>query len=285
MLSQRWRASLPVVAAVTVVAALSLLTVTVMSNIGGGDDERALVDVDGPTTTTEATRRIPPRPTTTTEAPEVLGDTTEREPDAAADPPVTTAVPAPTAAPTTAAPTPAPAPAPVAPAPAPTTAPPSTAPPTTAPPATAPPTTVCRNSSDPSCGDLSWDPDPDEEAVEVFAVSTPDAAAAGEPVTFAVDYIDPAGVTAEGACLNWSAPDTGTDISACETIRTDCDRYGPHDPPARSRERIRSEQRFTFEEPGTYEVTVTGNIATHLADGCESPYTNSFTRTFTVVVS
>ena len=89
------------VAAVAVVAALSLLTVTVMSNIGG-DDERAFVDVDGSTSTTEATRRVPPRPTTTTsEAPEVLGETTERDPDADADPddaadtPVTTAAPAP----------------------------------------------------------------------------------------------------------------------------------------------------------------------------------------------
>lgn len=261
MLSHRWRASVPVVAAVAVVAALSLLTVTVMSSIGGGDDERAFVDVDGDgsTTTTEASRRVPPRPTTTTTTPdpEVLGETTEREPDAV-DPTVTT-VPGP----------PAPAPAPAPPAPAPT------APPTTSAPApTAPPTTVCRNSTDPSCGDFSWDPQPGEYEVEVYPVSTPPTAAAGEPVTFAIDYIDPGGPDAGGACVNWSAPGASTNISSCEVIADDCARTGPHDPPAPSRELIRVEQTFTFEEPGTYEVILAGNIGTHLADGCPSPYRN-----------
>ncbi|MCO8126533.1 hypothetical protein NHL50_04880 [Acidimicrobiia bacterium EGI L10123] len=280
MLSQRWRASVPVVAAVAVVAALSLLTVTVMSNIGG-DDERSFVDVDGSTSTTEATRRVPPRPTTTTtsEAPEVLGETTERDPDvdadADADPdadtPVTTAAPAP-AAPAPATPTPTPAP---------------TAPPTTSAPApTAPPTTVCRNSTDPSCGDFSWDPQPGDYDVEVYAVSTPVTATAGEPVTFAVDYIDPAGPDAEGACLNWFVTDPAVvNTSSCEVLATACDRTGPHDPPAPSRERISLQRTIVFETPGEHEVTIGGNIATHLADGCESPYTNSFSRTFIIVVS
>lgn len=286
MLSQRWRASVPVVAAVAVVAALSLLTVTVMSGIGGGDDERSLVDVDGSTTTTDATRRIAPRPTTTTEAPEVLGDTTERDPDADGDPTTTTTVAGPTA-PVVAAPAPAPGPAPAPPTPGPAPAPGPTAPPTTsAPPSTAPPTTVCRNSTDPSCGDFSWDPQPEPSEVEVFAVTTPDAATAGEPVTFVVDYIDPAGVTAVGACLNWSTTDPAVvNTSSCQVVATDCDRYGPHDPPARSQERIRLEQTIVFETPGEHEVTISGNIATHLADRCESPYTTSFSRTFTIVVS
>ena len=278
MLSERWRASVPVVAAVAVVAALSLLTVTVMSNIGG-DDERAFVDVDGSTTTTEATRRIPPRPTTTTsEAPEVLGETTERDPDADgdaeldadADTTVTTAAPAPAPAPVTPAPTPAP-----------------TTPPTTSAPApTAPPTTVCRNSTDPSCGEFSWDPQPGDYDVEVYAVSTPVTATAGEPVTFAVDYIDPAGADAEGACLNWFVTDPAVvNTSSCEVLATACDRTGPHDPPAPSRDRISLERTIVFETPGEHEVSISGNIATHLADGCESPYTNSFSRTFTIVVS
>lgn len=284
MLSQRWRASVPVVAAVAVVAALSLLTVTVMSNIGGGDDERSLVDVDGSTTTTEATRRIAPRPTTTTEAPEVLGDTTERDPDADADPTTTTTAPG-AAGPVVAAPAPASAPAPAPPAPPP--APGPTAPPTTsAPEPPAPPTTVCRNSYDPSCGAFSWDPQPEQSEVEVFAVTTPDAASAGEPVTFVVDYIDPAGVTAIGECLNWSTSDPAVvNTSSCQVVATDCDRYGPHDPPARSEERIRLEQTIVFETPGEHEVTIGGNIGTHLADRCESPYTTTFSRTFAIVVS
>lgn len=122
--------------------------------------------------------------------------------------------------------------------------------------------------------------------MEVFAVSTPVTATAGEPVTFAVDYIDPAGATARGACLNWFVTDPAVvNTSSCEVIATDCSRTGPHDPPARSRERIPLERTITFETPGTHEVRIGGNIGTHLADGCESPYRNTFTRTYTVTVS
>lgn len=278
------------VAAVAVVAALSLLTVTVMSGIGGDDDdERSFVDVDGSTSTTEATRRIAPRPTTTTTTgpPEVLGDTTERDPDADADadadaapgPPGT---PAPTTSPTPPPPGPgAPAGAPPAAAP-----PPTTAPPPPPPPPTSPPTTVCRNSYDPSCGEPSWDPEPGPYEVEVYEVSTPDEAVTGEPVTFAIDYVDPAGRAAVGACLNWSVTDPAVvNTSSCQVVATDCDRAGPHDTPAPSSDRISLEHTIVFETPGEHEVTVSGNIATHLADGCESPYRNTFSRTFTIVVS
>lgn len=270
MLHERWRAAVPVVSAVAVVAALSLLTVTIMSSVGT-DDERAFVDADGSTTTTTtATRRVAPRPTTTTtaapDAPEVLGETTEREPDAVDGP----AAPAPAPAP--AAPTTAPAPAP-APTPAPTT---TAAPPTT---------TACRNSTDPACGEFSWDPQPGPYEVEVYAVSTPIAATAGEPVTFAVDYVDPAGPDAQGACLNWWVSDPAVvNTSSCEVIATSCARTGPHDPPAPSSERIPLERTITFETPGEHEVRIEGNIGTHLADGCESPYRNTFTRTFTITV-
>lgn len=269
MLSERWRVSLPVVAAVVVVAALSLLSVTVVSSVGN-DEDRASVGVDGSTTTTEATRRIAPRPTTTTTAePEVLGETTEREPGVAdggaaapaGDAPEPTSTPAPT----------------VAAAPAPTTT-------TTAPPA--PPTAVCRNSTEPSCGSFSWDPEPGEYEVEVYAVSTPVAATAGEPVTFAVEYVDPAGPQAEGACLNWFVTDPEVvNTSSCEVLATDCARTGPHDPPAPSRERILVEHTIEFQTPGEHQVTLSGNVATHLPDGCESPYANTLSRTFTIVVS
>lgn len=275
MLPERWRAALPVVAAVAVVAALSLLTVTAMSSFGADDDDdRAFVDADASsTTTTEASRRIAPRPTTTTTRPEpeVLGETVQRDPDSSS----TTSAPGSTTSPTptTAPAAPAPSAAPRPPAPTPTTAP------------AAPPTTVCRNSTDPGCGELSWSPQPEPYEVEVYAVSTPVAAAAGEPVTFAIDYVDPSGVDALGACINWSAPDAEVDVSSCEEIATACERTGPHDPPAPSQERIRVERTFTFEQPGTYEVTVGGNVATHLADECPSPYRNTMERrTFLIEV-
>lgn len=279
MLPERWRAALPVVTAVAVVAALSLLTVTVMSSVGNTDDDRAFVDADDSTTTTtdSTTRRQAPRPTTTTSVapPEVLGETTERDPDAPADPTVPAPAEAPPATATPGAPGAAPAPAP-APSPAPAPAPAPTSPPTT---------TTCRNSTDPSCGDFSWDPQPGPYEVEVYAVSTPQRTAPGVPVTFAVDYVDPAGPDGLGACVNWSAPGASIDVSSCEEIATRCARTGPHDPPAPRQERIRVERTFTFDQPGYYEVTVGGNVATHLADECPSPYRNTFTRTFPILVS
>ncbi len=278
MLPERWRAALPVVAAVAVVAVLSLVTVTVMSSFGDDGDDRAFVDADSSTTTTTeaTTRRTPPRPTTTTTRPEpeVLGETTEREPGA--DP-----APAPgspsggQAAPTSPA-TPGPAPV-VPPGPAPT--------PPPAPTPTSPPTTVCRNSTDPSGGEFSWSPEPGPYDVEVFVVSAPGGATVGDPVTFAVDYIDPAGLGAEGACLNWWTSDPAVvNTSSCNAVATSCDRTGPHDPPPPSRDRIALEQTIVFETPGEHVVRIGGNIATHLLDGCESPYRNTFTRTFTIVV-
>jgi hypothetical protein len=267
VLPQRWRAALPVISAVVVVAALSLLTVTVMSSVGS-DDERASVDADGSTTSTTVTsgRRAPRPTTTTTEAPEVLGETTERVPDASSEPAATLV-------------------SPTAPRPTATTAGPAT----TAPPAPATTTTTtvpCRNSTDPACGPFSWDPAPGAYEVEVYAVSTPIAAGVGEPVRFAVEYVDPAGADAQGACLNWYVSDPGVvNTSSCEVINPSCARTGPHDPPAPVADRILLERSITFETPGEHEVRIGGNIGTHLADGCESPYRNTFTRTFTIVVS
>ena len=168
-----------------------------------------------------------------------------------------------------------------------TTATPSPPPTTTAPPApTTTTTTPCRNSTDPACGPFSWDPAPGPYEVEVYAVSTPVAARVGEPVTFAVEYVDPAGTDAQGACLNWYVSDPGVvNTSSCEVINPSCPRTGPHDPPAPSEDRILLERSITFETAGEHEVSIGGNIGTHLADGCESPYRNTFTRTFTVVVS
>lgn len=268
MLPGRWRGALPVVTAVAAVAALSLLTVTAMTSFGD-DDDRAFVGAESTTTTTEGTARRPaPRHTpTTTAVPEVLGETTERDPDAQGEPTAPPAAPAPSTT--------------VAPAPAPDTA----SPPVPSP-APVPTTTSCRNSTDPACGDFSWDPQPGPYDVEVYAVSTPVAAVAGEPVTFAVDYVDPAGAEAQGTCLNWWVSDpTVINTSSCEVIATACARTGAHDPPAPSQERIPLERTITFETPGEHEVRIEGNIATHLADGCESPYRNTFTRTFTIVVS
>jgi len=249
--------------AVTIVAALSLLTVSALSLLEGDDDRTTTVglgpeldDAEGSTTPTTRVRR--PSTTTSTSEPEVLGEVTTRDPD-------------PTATSTTVAPAPGPASATSRPSPTPPPA-------TTAPPSTAPPTTVCRNSTDPACGTFRWDPEPAPAEVEVQVVSAPpEQAVVGEPLTFTLEYVERAGADAVGACGAWTVRGPGiSDATTCEAVAHSCSRYGPHDPPPASAHRVTVTRTVTFDEPGTYRVSAEGFTATHLADGCASPYLGSW---------
>jgi len=285
-----WEGPIPVIAAVLVVAALSLLTVTVMSGFGPEDDDVALLDTEGyepststtsttvrSTTTTTRPRRstttVAPRPSTT-EAPQVLGAVTQRVPGSSSS----IDGPAPATSTTTGAFRPSPAPAP---APAPTTSPP---PPTTSAPTTTT-TVVCWNSTDPACGPLSWEPDPGPYDVKAYALYVPSSAYVGERVVFAVNRVERAGADALGACTTWQVSDPGVvSTSSCEEVERSCGRYGPHAPPAASRDEVTHSHAVTFTTPGEHTVRVSGNTATQLADGCASPYLESWSRTYTVIV-
>jgi len=250
-----------VAGAICIVAALALFTVAAMGALTGDDEQRTVgldVDRDATTTTTEArTRR-----TTTTQGPDVLGDVTARDPETTTS---TTVAAAPD-------PTPTPSPAP----------PPTAAP---APPPSSPPTTTCRNSTDPACGPLVWDPAPGPYEVEVVEVSVPLGAVVGEEVTFSVDFVERAGADAIGACASWTVDAPGVpNVSTCEAENHACGRHGPHDPPAARTDRVRVERTVTFTDAGEYEVHVGGHTATHLADGCANPHLASWSRTYVVVV-
>lgn len=260
--------------AVLIVAALSLLTITVIDTFDGGDDDAVAVglgveeppatdeddaddesDDDGEVRRTTTTTR--PSATTTSE-PEVLGDVTTRDDEPA---PTTTAAPRPTG--------PSSPPATVG-----TTLPPST---TT--------TTTCQDSRDPACGPLRWEPEPAPYEVQVEEVSVPLRAVVGEELTLRVDVVERAGADAIGACASWAVDDPGVpNVSTCEAVNHSCDRYGPHQPPAPRTDRVPVTRTFSFTEPGEREVTVSGHTATHLADGCANPYLASFSRTYVIVV-
>lgn len=250
--------------AICIVAAVALLTVAALGALSGDEEQRTVgLDVDRSTTTTSEARTR--RTTTTTRPPDVLGDVTTRDLGTTT---TTTTATATTAASSASAPAPAP----------PTTAAP-------APPPSSPPTTTCRNSTDPACGPLVWDPAPDPSEVEVVEVAVPLRAVVGEPVTFAVDHVERAGADAVGACAGWTVDDPGVpNVSTCEAVNHACDRHGPHDPPAPRTDRVRVERTVTFTTPGEYEVHVGGHTATHLADGCANPYLASWSRTYLVVV-
>jgi len=257
-----------VAGAIGIVTAVALLTVTTLGVLSGDSDQQTIgtdADRPAPTTTTEARSR---RTTTTTAAPDVLGDVIERESEAT----TSTSTPTPT-------PDPGGARTPVT-----TTAPSATAPPPTAPATTAPAPT-CRNSTDPACGPLVWDPEPAPYEVEVVEVAVPLRAVVGEEVTLAVDYVERAGVDAIGACASWTVSDPGVpNVSTCEAVNHACARYGPHDPPAARDDRVRVRRTVTFTTPGEHEVRVGGHTATHLADGCANPHLASWSRTYVVRV-
>jgi len=260
-----WRRATAGIGAVAIVAAVALLTITVLGALDGDDDRQTVgLGPTDPSTTTTTDRPTTTRRSTTTTSgdPEVLGETTEREPDGATTGTNGTTGPAPTTV--DAAPRPGPAAAPTA-----TVAPPPPASPTT---------TTCRGSTDPACGPLVWDPDPGAYEVEVDVVEAPPTqAVVGESVTVTLDYVERAGSAATGACEGWTVRGPGiSDATTCEAVAHSCARYGTHEPPPPSTDRVRVTRTITFDAPGTYRIQAEGFTATHLPDGCANPYLESW---------
>lgn len=94
---------------------------------------------------------------------------------------------------------------------------------------TAPP--VCRNSTDPRCGDFRWDPLPNNQPLTVNVSFSPAAPKAGDSVTFNVDVSDPDhAVTSNCAVVEYgdgnSEPPSPCPAPTCGPA------HGPWDPPA-----------------------------------------------------
>ena len=251
---RRWRWPL-IGGALAAVMAVSILVVA------NGDDRQ---DVAATATTTT--------PATTTPAPEVLGDEVERPTSTTSD--TTTAettvpaaddVTATTTAATTA-----------------TTRAVVTTTTTTAPVTT---TTICRNSIDPSCGPLRWDPAPQDQAPTATETATSTTATVGEPVHLALVLDDPDGGAGGGVCEDWSSSDPGVVATgSCSDIPQDCPRYGPHDPPPPTPAQTVHETTVRFTTVGEQTVTVTGFTPDTLDDGCPNPYSSPWSHTFRVTV-
>ena len=129
---------------------------------------------------------------------------------------------------------------------------------TTAVPRTTVPTVVCRNSTNPACGEFRWDPSVGNASLVASFATAPATAFVGEPVTFEVDWSDP------------DADDFGTVHSVngaavgapCSTER----RYGPWTPPPAQPGSGRVSFTETFAAAGTYRIVVdlwTGNVCDH----------------------
>lgn len=156
---------------------------------------------------------------------------------------------------------------------------------TVAPAPTAPPTTRCRNSVEPTCGPLIWDPAPQNQEPVVSVVESSEEATVGVPVRLVVAVEDPDGGAGDGICEDWSSSDPGVIATgSCSDVPERCARFGPHDPPAPSPTRTVHGSTVTFTEVGVQTVTVSGFTPDTLPDGCPNPYHSSWTHTFEVVV-
>lgn len=130
---------------------------------------------------------------------------------------------------------------------------------------------TCLNSTDPSCGEFRWDPQPSpNQPLEASFVDAPAEAIAGEPVTFTVQWAD------------GDAQLVHHEFSVDAILGRACtyeQRYGPWTPPAAAAGSGSLTYTHTFTEPGTYLVSA------FLATGsCDSPYRGDVFVDHTVTV-
>jgi hypothetical protein len=147
------------------------------------------------------------------------------------------------------------------------------------------PKQVCHNSSDPSCGPRTWDPDPGPNQ-PLTADFTIVQAAPGAEVVFHITGSDPD--DGQIAVCNYDYGDGGAVV--CDPAQQmdpehNCPKqYGPWTPPATKSGTFddSSTYRHTYPHPGQYSVTFT----LHSGSYCNSdPYASSMTVQHTIVVA
>ena len=130
-----------------------------------------------------------------------------------------------------------------------------------APATTVPATTTslaCRNSWDPACGPLRWDPNPGPNKPLTVAVTvSPPSPKAGDTVTFRVTVDDPDGDQLLSRDLGTVDYGDGTPVTGVSGHRDCLQLYGPHTPP----DPVLVHEEITFQHvyatPGTYTATFT----------------------------
>lgn len=157
-------------------------------------------------------------------------------------------------------------------------------PPTTRlPPTTAAPTTpTCRNSGDPACGPLRYEPEPVNQPMELAVMVSPDRVQAGKEVTFTVRVRDDGPASADN-CINMAS--FGEENEAVGFCTAACapqePQYGTWDPPEPENTSFEETFRHTYDEPGRYTATFSYNVG---ADCRFSPYRSEGSVSVTVEV-
>lgn len=145
-------------------------------------------------------------------------------------------------------------------------------------------TNPCRNEVDPSCGPLTWDPEPNPNEPATLDVEPVAGASVGQAVTLAATWSDPDAPRAS-AFVCWGDEPCEVPPAPCVTAGA----AGPWTPSmAEPGEGSLRGLSHTFDRPGRYDVTVTlrtvswpdGSCAPPLGD----PYGDVVTASLVVVV-
>jgi hypothetical protein len=154
--------------------------------------------------------------------------------------------------------------------------------PTTAPPPTSTTVPNCRNSRDPACGPLRYEPPPVNEPMTVEVAFSPTDPEPGEEITFTVRLSDDGPVSRRN-CLNTQTyGEVGERVVLCTVACAPTEpRYGLWDPPPPENSAFEETFRHTYDESGTYTATFAYNQG---ADCTSSPYRSTGEASVTVTV-
>ncbi|HEV2810901.1 MAG TPA: hypothetical protein VGV93_10965 [Acidimicrobiales bacterium] len=165
--------------------------------------------------------------------------------------------------------------------------PPVQPPATSAPPTTEAPTAdvtvppACRNSVDPACGPLRYEPPPVNHPMVVDVTFVPQRPKPGENVTFTVRVRDD-GPASPGNCVNQQMyGEVDEVVGVCTASCVEDQRFGPWDPPPPETTRFQETFSHTYAEAGTYTATFAYNVG---GDCTFSPYRSGGEASITVEV-
>lgn len=140
---------------------------------------------------------------------------------------------------------------------------------------------ACRNSVDPACGPLRYEPPPVNQPMVVDVTFAPQRPRPGDTVTFTVRVRDD-GPASPGNCVNQQRyGEVDEAVSVCTASCGEERRFGPWDPPPPENTRFQEPFSHTYAEAGTYTATFAYNVG----DDCTfSPYRSTAEASITVEV-
>ncbi len=154
-------------------------------------------------------------------------------------------------------------------------------------PATTTTAPVCRNSTNPACGNFRYTPNPTNRAMSANVTISADPAVAGQQITLTATYNDP-DAQPDPLCspVNWG-DGTTSDAGPCPGPSPPCGGHGPFDPPpaVTSGNTQAFGLQHTYSATGSYTVVLPPERShvPKVAEGCTDPYSSVVTAGVPVI--